>query len=507
MKIKYSGSILLLIILSGIFVSCSKEFLDKSPTDAISSTTFWKTEADVQMALTGVYSKLQSGFFGHSKSWLDSYSDNAYDRHSYFGFGNLTMGIVNSTNVTSAFYNVPYAGIASCNYFLDNIDQVPIDDQKKTLYKAEVRFLRALYYFDLVQAYGGVPIYKTAPKTVDEAKIKQSTKDEVLAFIHEDLDNAIANLPADAYSGHAVKASAQALKTRVLMLQQKWTEAATLANTIISSGKFSIYQGGYANLFVNAATQKDNPEIIFSTKYLAPNNPQEGEGVLVEIGWYGAINPYQDLVDEYEMSNGKMITDAGSGYDPANQYENRDPRLKMTIKVPTENYINPDGSIFQISDPLLTGYSQKKYLDFKMLPFDRSKTPLTDANIIHIRYADVLLMYAEAQNEASGPDASIYAAINQIRSRTSVNLPPVDQAVYNTQDLLRKFIRHERRVEFALEGHRYFDLKRWGLMDAKLSTMKNPAGTPLKFGEKNNVLPFAQGELDKNPQLTQNTGY
>lgn len=507
MKLRYIGNIVLAFTLSGTIASCTKGFLDKNPTDAISSGTFWKTEADVQMALTGVYKKLQSGFLGHSKSWLDAYSDNAYDRHGYFGFGDLTMGIVNSTNVPAAFYNVPYAGIAGCNYFLDNIDQAPIDDQKKAAYKAEVQFLRAVFYFDLVQAYGGVVVYKTAPKTVDESKIKQSTRDEVLAFIHEDLDYAIANLPDAVYSGHAVKASAQALKAKVFMVQQKWAEAAALTNTIITGGKFSIYQGGYANLFVNAATQQNNPEIMFSTKYLSPNNPQEGEGVLVEIGWYGAINPYQNLVDEYEMTNGKMINEAGSGYDANNMYDNRDPRLKMTIKVPNDPYINPDGTEFQFSDALLTGYSQKKYLDFKLLPFDRSKTPLTDANIIHIRYADVLLMYAEAKNEASGPDASVYTAINTVRARTGVNMPPVDQAVYDTKDKLRDFIRHERRVELALEGSRYFDLKRWGIMDAKLSPLKNPAGAPLIFGEKNNVLPFSQGELDKNPQLTQNAGY
>ena len=126
--------------------------------------------------------------------------------------------------------------------------------------------------------------------------------------------------------------------------------------------------------------------------------------------------------------------------------------------------MNPDGSIFNESDPLLTSYSQKKYIDLSKLPFDRTKTPLTDQNIIHMRYADVLLMYAEAKNEVSGPDATIYKALNDIRSRTSVNMPPVDQAVYNTKDKLRDFILHERRIELALEGNRYYDLKRRNLM-------------------------------------------
>ena len=123
------------------------------------------------------------------------------------------------------------------------------------------------------------------------------------------------------------------------------------------------------------------------------------------------------------------------------------------------------------------------------------------------REVTVLLAYAEAKNEVSGPDATIYDALNKIRSRTGVGLPAVDQTKYNSKDLLREFIRHERRIELAMEGHRYFDLKRWGIMAAKLATVKNPAGVTLLFGEKNNVLPFPQGEIDKNQSLIQNPGY
>ncbi|WP_316790898.1 RagB/SusD family nutrient uptake outer membrane protein [Pedobacter frigoris] len=496
-----------IIVLIGMLISCKKDFLDKNPTAAISSEVFWKSDADAQMGLAGVYRRLQEGFFGHRKLWLDTYSDNALDRHSFYGFGNLTQGIVNPTNIPGAFYNAPYQGIASCNYFLENIDKAPSTEAAKNTYKAEVRFLRAMFYFDLVQAYGGVVLYKTNPKTVDEGKIAKSSKEEVLAFIHEDLDFAISNLQDVAYAGHAVKGSAQALKAKVYLSQQNWPQAAKFANDVMTgSGGFSIYQGGYEKLFLTT-TQQNNPEIIFSTKFLAPNNPQGGEGVLVELGWYGSIAPYQNLVDEYEMANGKMIGETGSGYDGTNPYNNRDPRLKFTIKVPTEKYINPDGTVFNESDPLLTTYSQKKYVDLSKLPFDRSKTPLTDQNIIHLRFADVLLMYAEAKNEESGPNGAIYDAIDKIRTRTSVGLPPIDRTVYNTKEKLRDFILHERRVELALEGHRYFDLKRRNLMGPKLALLKNPAGVQLKFGELNNVLPFSQGELDRNKKLEQNPDY
>ncbi|MGE8377081.1 MAG: RagB/SusD family nutrient uptake outer membrane protein [Sphingobacterium sp.] len=504
MKVKQIGLIAIATI--GMLTSCSKDLLDRNPTVNISGETFWKSDADAKMGLAGVYRRLQSGFYGHGKLWLDAYSDNALDRHSYYGFGDLTQGIVNSTNVSSAFYNTPYAGIAGCNFFLDNIDKAPSTEAQKTGYKAEVRFIRALFYFDLVQAFGGVVLYQTEPKTVDEGKIAKSSKEEVLAFIHSELDFAISNLPDVAYAGHAVKGSAQALKARVYLFQQNWLAAANLTEQIIKGGKFQLYQGGYQNLFLTA-TQQNNLEIMFSTKFLAPNNPQGGEGVLVEIGWYGAIAPYQNLVDAYEMKNGKRIDEPGSGYVATDPYNNRDPRLKLTIKVPTEKYINPDGSVFEESDPMLTGYSQKKYINLAMLPFNRTKTPMTDMNIVHIRYADVLLMYAEAKNEVSGPDQSIYDALNAIRERSGVDMPKVNIAVYNTKEKLRDFILHERRIELALEGHRYYDLKRRNLMQSTLAPLKNPGGAPLRFGEINNVLPFAQSELDRNRQLVQNEGY
>ncbi len=127
--------------------------------------------------------------------------------------------------------------------------------------------------------------------------------------------------------------------------------------------------------------------------------------------------------------------------------------------------------------------------------------------MVFLRYADVLLMYAEAKNEASGPDGTVYSALNQIRARPGVNMPAVDQARYSTKDLLREVIRNERRVELAMEGLRYFDIKRWRNAHILLPKIKNPSGTPLVFSEKHYLLPFQQSELDANKNLKQNPEY
>ncbi|WP_346238712.1 RagB/SusD family nutrient uptake outer membrane protein [Niabella insulamsoli] len=492
-------------------ISCfsCKKFLDKNPGDVISSGNFWKNEDDARMGLTGVYSRLNSvSYYNYTKVFLEGYSDNAYT-FLIQSFLDMTKGTVNATNVPGGFFSGPYSGIAACNYFMANIDKVEAAESLKNQFKGEVRFLRAMYYFDLVQAFGGVPLYKQEPATVEEAKIAASSSDEVLAFVHEDLDFAISNLPDTRYFGHAVRGAAQALKGKVLLFQKRWPEAATLLKQIIDGGVFDIAPS-YSGLFLTA-TQQKNPEIMFATSYLAPNRTHSasGEGLETEVGWYGAVGVYQPMADEYECIDGKPITSSPL-YNPAKPFENRDPRMDITLKLPDEDYVFSDGSVFEY--PLQeTPFMMQKYLDMTHFPFSRDISSVkTDVNIIHIRYADVLLMYAEAKNEASGPDASVYSAINKVRGRAEVALPPVDQVLYNSQAALREYIRHERRVEFCCEGLRYFDLKRWGIMDEMLKKVENPAPyTPLNlaFGEKNNVLPFPQSEIDKNPALQQNAGY
>ncbi len=493
-------------------VSC-KDFLEKAPLNSVSNETFWLTENEAKAALAGVYSRLQQNFLGYERVYLDGITDNAFldpGNGNQRGMPDLATGNITPVSgaAVSNMYSSPYRAIASCNYFLDNVDKAPISEELNTRYRAEVRFIRALSYFDLVQAFGGVIIYRNFPAVLADANIAKSTAEEVYAFIHEDLDFAIANLPDERYTGNAVKASAQGIKARVLLTQNRFAEAIPVLQQIINSGKFGL-ANNYAALFRTAgqANAEVNREIMFSTQYLAPNNVhRSNSGMDIELGWWSLMQPYQDLADAYQMTDGKPAGESPL-FDPQNPYANRDPRLDMTVKLPGEVWRNASGTEWTGSYPTMTGFLVEKYVDLSRAPITNTTAQSSDQDYIHLRYADILLMYAEAMNEVNGPSEAVYNALNEVRSRPGVNMPPVDQAKYNTKESLREYIRNERRVEFALEGQRYNDLKRWRIAHIKLPTLRTPAGAQLQFSEANYVLPFQQEELDANPNLVQNEGY
>jgi hypothetical protein len=497
------------------FGSCKQDFLDKNPLNSVSSEIFWASEADVQTALAGVYSRLQQNFLGYERVYMDGLSDNAfpYQNTNQNNLLEMTTGSISPAlgGALTNLYSSPYRAITSCNYFLDNVDRAPLADARKNAYKAEVRFIRALAYFDLVQNFGGVPINEHYPKTVDEAKIPKSTKEQVYAFIQQDLDFAIANLPNEKYNGHAVKGSAQGIKARILLTQQKFAEAVPVLREIMADNKFTL-SNNYAGLFLTSgqANAAVNSEIMFSTQYLAPTNPQRTSpgagGMDIELGWFSLIQPYKDLADDYEMTDGKSSAESPL-FNATNPYNNRDPRLNLTMKLPNEVWRNSLNVIWSGYIQSFTGFLMEKYVDLSRAPITSGTATATDQDYIHLRYADVLLMYAEAQNEVSGPDASVYKAINDVRQRTGINMPATDQQKYSTQLALREYIRHERRIEFALEGQRYNDLKRWNIAHVKLPTLRTPAGAALVFGTMNYVLPFPLSELDNNPNLVQNPNY
>lgn len=492
--------VFLLITLGVSMNSCSK-FLDKNPLDQVSSETFWTNQKEVEMALAGVYSRLLEGTFNHNVMFWDVMGGDLCTNQGSAVIP-LAQGLVepNSGSLVSSVYAEAYRGISSCHFFLDNVDRAPISEELKTVYKGEVLFLRALFYFTLTEFYGGVPLY-TNLVTVDEARVKQSSKADVVAQILSDLDAAIASLPNTSYNGHAVKGSALALKAKVLLHNDQWGPAAAAAKQVIDDGHFSLFNN-YRTMFL-ATGQSGNPEIMFSAQYLNPDRAATGPDI--QFAWHGTINPRTELVDDYECIDGLPITSSPL-YNAANWKANRDPRLALTIKKFEENVINSSGQEvgFAYNAPSGTGYMPVKGLNWDALPIDYSTR--SEQDWILLRYAEVLLIYAEAKNEDSGPDQSVYDAINAIRDRPGVEMPPIPAGL--SKDQMRERIRHERRIELALEGKRYWDVKRWKTAETYIPTLVDPGGAQRRFDpSKHYVFPFPQSEMDTNPNLDQNPNY
>lgn len=490
------------------FVSC-EDFLDRNPTTQISSPTFWKTQNDADMALAGCYARLYSNTFNEYGVYpLDIMAGDANEGAQSLGAsstGTFAMGIMEPTSggLLANVYNDCYRGISSCNFFLDNIDKVAIPAATKTIYKGEVLFLRALFYFNLADFYGGVPVYTKTPVTIEESKIKQSTRAEVIAQVLADLDVAIASLPNTDYSakGHAVKGSALALKSRVLLFQSDWAGAAAAASQVMTDGKFSLYND-WKNLFL-AQGQNNNPEIMFSTRYLNPDNSSAQD---IHILWWGLYNPRKELRDAFECTDGLPITTSPL-YDPANWKLNRDPRLALTIRRFEDPAVKASGAVvpFAYNGVSQTGLEPAKGGNVETLPIDYATK--SEQDWILIRYAEVLLNFVEATNELNGPTVAVYDAINAVRARPGINMPPIPAGL--TKDEMRTRIRNERRVEFAFEGMRYRDVRRWKYAEIYIPTLIEPGSLlPRKFDPaKHYVWPFPQSEIDVNPKLVQNPGY
>ncbi|MEN8122444.1 MAG: RagB/SusD family nutrient uptake outer membrane protein [Bacteroidota bacterium] len=491
------------LILAGLilmmFASC-EDFLERNPIDKISSQTFWKNQTDAEMGLAGVYQSLTQvsyadGWYNHSRMDFDCLTDDGYLRHGHGQIQNIAKGLANPSlgGAISSVWSQSYKGISRCNIFLENIVNAEMDEAIKNKFIGEVLFLRAYFYFTLTEFYGGVPLY-TEPPAVDDSKVKQSSKDDVITQVIADLDQAISSLPDEAYNGHVVKGSALALKAKVLMHNNNWAEAAAAANQVIQSGQFSL-SSSYPDLFL-PATQDINPEIIFSTMYALPNNYNNYGPDIINWQWM-SNNPMQSLVDAYECTDGLSISESGL-YDPADVRANRDPRLGYTIRFQALGELVNGVDDNNLSE---TGYCPKKYINPANVPTDYGTK--SDQDYIHLRYANVLLIYAEAQNEASGPDGSVYDAINEIRARADVNMPPLPTGL--SKDQMRERIWQERRVELGGEGFRYFDLIRWRTAETIIPTIVDPGGNNRAF--KSYLFPIPQSEMDVNDQLDQNSGF
>jgi hypothetical protein len=539
-----------------LMASCS-DFLDTLPSDALTPETTWKTEQDAQKFLIGCYDGWEKG---EELLYMDCASDFGYNNFQWEGYKDFGNGTLSQANPGTNFYD--YTIIRRCNTLLENIDKIAFSDEKvKKDLIAQARVIRAYRYFKMNWLYGGVAQIGNYG-SAQEAQVERATEAQIREFIHTELDECTSDLSEKpAARGRIAQGAALAIRMREALYYGDWQVAKDKAQAIIDLSKkngnlYELEKGadGYSRLFQVAG--QDSKEIILAVQYINSTKPL---GVIGQMynngdgGWSSIVPTYQ-LIDTYEMKSGLTITESGSGYDPAHPFKNRDPRLALTVIYPGADYIKADGTkaVFNTLDKTVDGSANA---NFMTAADNASKTGLTwnkylgpitqyadiwksNACPIVFRYAEVLLTWAEAENELNGPSEDVYAKIDEVRTR--VGMPKVDRNKYNSKETLRELIWRERGVEFAGEGIRRADILRWKTSDGKMlaekvlnvtlerrvgtvdmkgsdpesrATIKQDASAAdkkiedRKFEKKNRYFPFGQEVLDKNPKLTQNEGY
>lgn len=496
-----------LLITSLAFSGC-KDTLDLNPLDQISTAIFYKKKGDFDKSLAAVYASLQSEEFSYGMGFRDCLTDNGYAQFNSGSVNDIVQGNLNPTTggYETGIYNNSYSGIARINIFLSKLDEytgADINDADRKAFQAEARFIRAFLYTQLYTIYGEVPLV-LAPLTLENQKQPKVAAEKILEQIVTDLDYGIANLNATPYysnAGHAAASSAKALKARVLLYaafgnngtpdHAMLTTVRDLCTEVMTQYKLS---NNYEDVFRDVS-QKNNTEIIFSVNFLAPNNTAPLD---LYYGDWVAASPLKNLVDDYEYTDG-LAYGKSPLTDTSNPYTNRDPRLQKTIYKDFVDFGN--GKTHIPSNPRPTGYGVIKFLDPANLPFGFSTLSQQDAVIM--RLGEVMLMYAEAQNEIVGPDESVYTAMKTLRGR--VGMPAYPDGY--SQGQMRERIRHERRIELAFEGLRYFDLQRWHIAGEVLNKVKD-SQVSYHFEDKFYKWPLPQTEIDKSTGiLIQNPNY
>lgn len=532
--------------------SCNDKVLDVQPRGSFPGTEVWSDPNTADLFLNDIYFGLPNG-----NNWYDpieNWSDN-----SICGFPwpnsrqNIQQSLQSPANAgfsgdLSNFldWTVQYTNIRKCNVFITNVTaSSSISDEYKKEKVAEAKTLRAYFYHLLWMTYGGVPIITdvlNADTQGDSVFRARNTSDETLAFITSECAAAYNDLPAKPASGKVGKGAAMAIKGWCELFAGKWADAAASNKKIMDELDYTL-DPDYAALFLTKGTESG--ESIMFKEYSPPGYGKGGnlDGTVgptftaggAETSW-GGVDPTQELVDDYAMDNGKVITDPTSGYDPTHPYEHREKRFYESIVHDGEFFYNDTiytrvgvGSKNEIDvtdrdDAGQTGYYVHKRLDDKTLVLGAANWSgyTSYQNYIIFRFGEVLLNYAEAQNELVGPDASVYSAINKIRERSA--LPDLPTGL--SKDAMRTAIRRERRVELAFEDKRWWDLIRWRIAEVNLnkplhgvSITVGPGGAlqyayiPARGGDrkfyasKNYLFPIPQSVIDKNSKLVQNPGY
>lgn len=517
-------------LLMGTTVSCS-DFLQKDPPSSPSQSIFWQKKSDFDSALAGTFSMMYEwpGEMSQIIPCFDNLTDNSICQHNEDTYGRsqtIALGDLdpNTTGYVSYMYSHCYTGIARAHLVMENLalyEGSDMTEADKNFIMAQCKALRGYFYSWLYLCYKEVPLV-TSSLTMENMYQPKSTRPEIYAQIMKDFDEAIAALPDKPYSdsqmsGYFSPGALKAFKARLMLndaydengkaIPEKMKEIVPLLEEIQG---YSLADRMRDNFI--SEKQLASPEIMFSVRYLAPNITHSMD---LYYGSWTTCGVTRDLVDEFECTDGlkwgespltqevdeTLLSTNSMADDAYNEreklFQNRDPRLRETVThsgyatFPDEGY--EDKGRLKLTDQQQTGFGMMKYLQpTTVMP---SYSTISDADVIILRYAEVLLMIAEAENEANGPTQKVYDAVNAVRTRSE--MPPLPDNL--SQDEMRERIRHEWRVEFVFEGQRYFQLKRWKLMEDLVDGAVDPAlPTYIKvFKPAFYYWPIPQTEIDK----------
>lgn len=542
--------------------ACEKKFLDTKIDTSQTEQTLNSNYSTLISLGNAPYNYLRNEFTIMDNNLFAPVSDEAVQTSASSNVVSFNNGSWNANNNPDNYYGTYYSGIRAANYFLEQsvdyksflaLNRDTISTSGKVnygndvldvgWYRAEAHILRAWYYFELSKRYGGVPLVTKTLGVNDNTNIPATSYDSIVNFIVNEVDSYKDSLQVNwktssftNYDGRFSKGSALALKARVLLYAAsplhnssndvtKWQKAASALNDVITfangAGKYAL-DGNYSTYFLqnNAITSN---ETIWAIRYTANNTLETNNYPIGTPGGASGITPSQNLVADYEYTGTP---------DPNNPYANRDPRLGFSIVTnnSTWNSRKIDESAsgtdnMKNTNASRTGYYLKKFLNDNL---NLTQGATVVHNWIGFRYGEVLLEYAEAMNEAYGPDndngygLTARAALNKVRSRTGVAMPAITVA---DQTSFRTAVKHERRIELAFEDYRYWDLLRW--KDAAnvlnqpiqgVSVSKDALGNfqYQVFNVENRVFdaskmyyyPFPQTEISKsNGVLKQNAGW
>lgn len=525
--------------------SCGK-FLEIESKSQVSDNTLWSTSENADLFLNNIYSSLTGPF--NTDDPRENWTDNSMASRVGPQSRNLIALSQYAPNNSPSEWG-QYNNIRKANLFIEKVSSSELPEDWKKLRLAEARFLRAYFYSKLWMSYGGVPIIVNVLNINEQGDAvfqPRNSVEDTFKFIVDECSAIAADLPLNVEAGRASRGSALTLKGWVELVWasplynvtddiSRWQTAAKTNKEVIDLGVYSLFPD-YNTLHFEE--NNNNQEVIFDKQYLGGTSlggSREGLQGPWRVGGtqrsWGNVNPTQELIDEYAMSNGLTITDPASGYNPQKPYEGREKRFYQSIIYDGSEWLgfemvmkqgvgSPNATdLSDVNEATNTGYSLRKGLNpvYAINGNNRQNS----GSFVIFRYAEVLLSFAEAENESNGPSSAVYEAINLVRQRSE--LPVLKEGL--SKDEMRKAIHRERRVELAFEEKRWDDLIRLKLAEKNLNghlhgmliqkennmwvykVIPAPGGQRQFFADRNYFLPIPQSAIDRNPKITQNPNY